>query len=269
MIRSITLSILLILTGCATLPEHYVSMDSESQIKLEELFEDIKNNRVIFIGERHDRMEDHLFQFEIVKRLYENHVDIVIALEMFPSEMQAVLDGWVEGAYSDNGFKQAYQMAWGMPYEYYETVFNYARKVRIPLVGINGNQVQIENVAKNGLKTLPEEFRRAIGVTTCAESPSYEIIIGHFGQQHTPKLPFFCDAQLLRDTIMANNIARIMKTGKQNVVVLVGSLHAIKVAIPSILERSEHVSYKVLLSKEAAEVLFDKPDGRIADYLWY
>ncbi len=257
--------------GCATLPSHFISVDHRRLVRFDEILREIGNEKVIFVGEGHSREEDHLVQFEVIKYLHEGGKRVAIALEMFPFDMQNVLDQWVKGSLTKNNFERAYYETWNVPYRYYDRIFEFAKERRIPLFGINVNKARIGEVAKRGTGILSEEFRQKIGITTCAQSPEYEKIVGHFEPaiSHATGLPFFCEAQLLRDTMMAHVIAEIMKNGDYTVVVLAGSAHALKTAVPGILLRQSNLSSRVLMSRDFRELLPEEPDWSIADYLWY
>lgn len=262
---------LLLFSGCATLPEHYALPGSTQTFTLEEILPQVRNERVVFLGESHASEEDHLVQYEVIKYLHESGKQVAVALEMFPSDMQPLLDRWIGNSLSDDDFKRAYFGVWRVPYEYYGRIFEYAKKARIPLIGINGDQTRIEDVAKKGLAALPAEFRKTIGVTSCEESPLYRKVIELLGRKitHMAEFPFFCDAQRLRDTIMAYNLTGILKRGDYTVIVLAGSVHAMKAAVPRILSAYTGVTGMVLMSKDFIELVFSEPNGDIADYMWY
>lgn len=257
--------------GCATLPAHYMSLRDSRASSLEEVIRQINNEKVIFVGEGHETTEDHLVQLAVVRRLHEGEKKVVIALEMFQSEAQPVLNQWVGGEISENDFIKAYHSAWRVPYEYYSKIFEYARQVRIPLAAINEKESLINNVAKTGIESLPKDFRKAAKVPPCARVPEYSRMIDSLQAKapHTSKMPFFCDAQLLRDSLMAYHIAGILEKGDFTVVVLVGSTHALKVAIPRILFSYYNVKSAVLISKEFVDIVSLKKNTEIADYIWY
>ncbi len=264
-------AMLSLMTGCATLPEHYVSLHDLRASSLEEILHQIKSEKVIFIGESHEAREDHLVQFEVVRRLHESGEDVVIALEMFPSGAQPLLNQWIGGEISESDFKRAYSSVWNVPYEYYSDIFEYARRAGIPLAGINGDKALINNAAKAGVDTLPREVRQAVGALSCERAPEYRRMIDLFEVKgvHVSGMPFFCDAQLLRDSLMAYNIVGILKRGRFTVVALVGSVHALKAAVPGILFKYHNVKSAVLVSKVFADLVSREADAEIADYIWY
>ncbi len=235
---------------------------------LDQILLRVGNGGVILIGEGHGEKEDHLVQFEVIKRLHEKGMDVAIALEMFPSSAQEALNQWVKGAMSEDDFRNNYYRYWTVPYRYYSRIFEYARQQRIPLVGINGNEAQISSVARTGPDILPPEFRKAIRFIPCAKAPEYEETIVFFEGRitHNAKLPFLCDAQRLRDTLMAYNIVDIYERRRFTIVVLAGATHALKSAIPGILLKTYNVDSVSLMSGDFTELL---PQGiGKSDYIW-
>ncbi len=105
-------AIVFVTAGCATLPGHYMSLHEQRTLSFEEIFPRIANEKVIFVGEGHDTAEDHLVQFEVVRGLNEGGKNVVIALEMFPSEAQPVLNRWIGGEISEHDFRMSYYSAW-------------------------------------------------------------------------------------------------------------------------------------------------------------
>ncbi len=263
--------ILPVVTGCATLPDQYISLHDKSALTFDEILVQVRNEKVLLIGEGHNREQDHLLQLEIIKHLHENGKSVAIALEMFPAEMQDILNQWVAGTLSESDFKKVYDKTWIVPYSYYSDIFGYAREAHVPLIGINGSEPLINSVAKTGIGKLPEDFRKKAGVTSCSETTEYEMIIKLLEARiaHMAKLPFFCDAQLLRDTLMANNIAGIFDRGRFTVVALVGYTHALRVAVPRVLEKYHDVRCKVIMPGDFVKLISTRPDETMADYIWY
>ncbi|MGF1538593.1 MAG: ChaN family lipoprotein, partial [Elainellaceae cyanobacterium] len=56
---------------------------------------------VVYLGERHDSVQDHAAQLEIVLALYAENPDMAIALEMFQRPFQPVLDRYIAGEISE------------------------------------------------------------------------------------------------------------------------------------------------------------------------
>jgi aminopeptidase N len=271
--KSLFLSlILLLMWGCATLPEQYRSVETGRPLKFDEIMSRIEDDRVVFVGESHESGRAHLVQLEIIRHLHERGKKVAVALEMFPAGMQGVLDRWNEGFIGENEFEAAYAGAWNEPYSYYKDIFRYTRKEKIPLVGINGETRQIVDVGVMGPEAISEQTLKELAYSPCAEEPEYRRLIGLFlkhGAPHAAGLPFFCDAQRFRDTVMAYHIAGALKGDVDVVVVLAGSAHALKAAVPGILRRFTGVPGSVIMSAAFGAIVGSLPDRETADYLWY
>lgn len=86
---------------------------------------------------------------------------------------------------------------------------------------------------------------------------------------HESQMAFLCDGQRLRDAHMSYHIAKILKSRDVKVVVMVGILHAIKAAVPDMLQDHLPVSYRVILPAEIQQILGTGTEAAIADYVWY
>jgi uncharacterized iron-regulated protein len=271
--KSLGLSlILLMLFGCATLPEQYRSLQTGQSLKFDGILSRIENDRVVFVGESHESARDHLVQLAVIRRLHERGKRVAVALEMFPAAMQGVLDRWNEGRLSEDDFERAYSGVWNEPYSYYKDIFAYARQEGIPLIGINGETGHIVAIAVAGPKVISESTLKKLDYSPCAEQPEYRRLIGLFiehGAPHGAELPYFCDAQRYRDTVMAYSIAEALKGDVDVVVVLAGSAHVLKAAVPGILRRYTDARSDVVMSAAFAAVMRSLPESETADYLWY
>jgi uncharacterized iron-regulated protein len=258
--------ILLGISGCASLPERYVALEDHTFLSLNEVLEQIENDRVIFVGEIHDAARDHLVQFEVIKHLHGNGKKVAIAFELFPSSKQDYLDSWIEGDLSGYDFQKKYYSLW----DYYSKILKYSREEHIPVIGINAEKALIANVSKKGPKVLSENSRKKFRYIACSEDDDYAMQL-RFGREmdsHTSSLPFLCDGQRLRDAIMAYNIASFLKENGFTMVVLTGVAHASKVAVPRMLQEHIDVSYKVLIPDSVKVIIKREPDISVADYKW-
>ena len=264
--RILIIIILCAMYGCATLPEHYTSLEDRTPLSLNEILERIEDDRVIFIGETHDTARDHLVQFEVIKHLHENGKKVAIALELFPSSQQAFLDKWSEGHISRYDFARKYYYLW----DYYGEILEYSREEHLPVIGINADRALIERVSKNGLRALSEKVQRKFKYVSCLKDTDYarQLRLGKEGGYHSAQLLFLCDGQRLRDSIMAYNLAGFIKKHDYTIVVITGVAHASKVAVPRMLQEHVDVSYKVLMPDSIKIIIKREPDISVADYKW-
>ncbi|RJQ13583.1 MAG: hypothetical protein C4560_13920 [Nitrospiraceae bacterium] len=270
--RLVPLLLLFALTGCSTLPKNYIATDSRAVVNLEEMLGQIEDTRVVFTGELHGDRASHYVQLEVIKHLHKKGGKLVIAIEVFPSAMQDVLDRWVSGNIGKDDFAAIFQRNVNLPFSPYEEIFEFARTTDTPIIAIDVERSLVSDVSKNGIKTVPADFLQRIGFSACSENPEYAEVLGFFREReyHQSGMPYLCDAQRLRDAVMAFNIANILKSrGPAAVVVLTGIVHATKVAVPGLLLKHANVSYKVIIPHSIKYVIKRSPGPDVADYIWY
>lgn len=250
---------------------HILRATDLKEISAEELIQDLTTAQVIFIGELHDHVGHHQAQLSIIRALQKDRQPLAIGLEMFRKDSQAALDRWVGGGYSLDSFLKDYQDNWSM-WEKYREIFEYAKRQKIPLVGLNIPREISKMVARQGFAALPEQQRQALGNVQCIVDPEYGDFIrramgGHGG--HGQQYLFFCEAQMLWDTMMARNLVDFLKQNPQHrVVVLAGSGHAWKFGIPRQLLEQMEITYRVVLPEIDSRVSRTSIDSDVADYLW-
>jgi uncharacterized iron-regulated protein len=250
---------------------HILRATDRTEISGEELLQELASVQVVFIGELHDHAGHHQAQLSIIRALQKNSRPLAIGLEMFRKDSQTALDRWVGGGYSLNSFLKDFNDNWSM-WEKYREIFEYAKQHKVKLVGLNIPREISSKVARQGFAALPEPERQALGNVQCLVNPEYGDFIrramgGHGG--HGQQYLFFCEAQMLWDTMMARNLGDFLKGNPQyQVVVLAGSGHAWKFGIPRQLLEQMEVTYRVILPEidERVSRMGITPD--VADYLW-
>ncbi len=263
--------LLAVTAGIAFAHPHILRSGDRSEVAPSELVNDLRSARVVFIGELHDRTGHHQAQLSVIRALKDSGQPLAIGLEMFRKDSQAALDRWVSGSYPIGSFLKIYEDNWSM-WTKYESIFNYARTEKIPLVGLNIPRELSSKVARSGFAALPDEQRQALGNVRCVVTPEYGNLIkqamGGYGG-HGQQFLFFCEAQILWDTMMARHLAEFLKANpKHRVVVLAGSSHAWKFGIPRQLMEQMEVSYRVILPEIEGRVTRYEISPELSDYLW-
>jgi uncharacterized iron-regulated protein len=250
---------------------HILRATDRSELSPADLLKDLAAVQVVFVGELHDQTGHHQAQLSIIRSLQTDSRPLAIGLEMFRKDSQSALDRWVGGNYPINSFLKDYNDNWSMWGKYWE-IFDFARRRKVPLVGVNIPREISTSVARNGFSALPEQERQALGNVQCAVNPEYGDFIrqamgGHGG--HGQQYHFFCEAQMLWDSMMARHLVDFLKTNpKYRVVVLAGSGHAWKFGIPrQMLELSE-ISYRVVLPEVHGRMVRTQVEPAFTDYLW-
>ena len=223
---------------------------------LETVARAISLHRVIFLGEQHDRYEEHLAQLEIIRWLHENGHRIAIGMEMFQAPFQKVLDDYIAGKIDEITFlrRSEYFKRWGFNWRLYKPILDYARKKRIPVVAINVPAEITDKVAKKGLNALSPEERAQLPELD-RKNQAYREYLRFVYETHPENrreikdFETFYQAQLLWDEGMAENIVRYLKAHPQRqMVVLVGRAHVVYgYGIPSRVARRGIEDYSIVL----------------------
>jgi uncharacterized iron-regulated protein len=250
---------------------HIVQADKQTEVKSEDFLKDLTDAQVVILGELHDNVNHHRAQLSIIKALQATGKPLAIGLEMFRADSQASLDEWSGGEMSLAEFLPIYKSNWSM-WQEYEDIFLYSRAEQIKLVGLNIQRELTGKIAKDGFKSLSDEQRQSLGNVQCQVDPEYadymrKAIGGHGG--HGLQYLFFCEAQLLWDTLMARNLADFIENNPDyQVVVLAGNAHAWKYGIPRQLLEQTDLSYRVVLPEVFGRIDRLSFDEDVADYLW-
>jgi uncharacterized iron-regulated protein len=258
-------------TGPSFAHPHIINASTKAEISPQELIHDLQKAQVIFIGEFHDHRGHHAAQLDVISALQNQDDRLAVGLEMFRRDSQHALDQWVENQLTESEFLPIYEDNWSM-WPNYSAIFEFARDRGTKLIGLNISRDITAHVARNGFDSLPEDLRQRLGNVQCIVNPTYSSYIrkalgGHGG--HGSKYLFFCEAQLLWDTMMARHIVDFINNNPDyRVVVLAGSAHSWKFGIPRQLLEQADVSYRVLLPEVFGRVDRLDVNEEIADYLW-
>lgn len=247
-------------------------LDTRSLYGLERLIGQLANKRVVLLGERHDRYEDHLTQLALIRGLYARNPNLAIGMEFFQQPFQGVLDGYIAGELTEEEMlaRSEYFERWRFDYRLYQPILHFAREKGIPLVALNLPQEITRRVGDQGISGLSDTQRVQIPQDIDRSDEAYrERVRGVFAQH--PKAPGsdferFLEVQLLWDEGMAERAARYLQQNPgKRLVVLAGSGHLVYgQGIPKRLKRRLPVSLAVVLNS-----CTQGTDPAVADYLLF
>jgi uncharacterized iron-regulated protein len=242
-----------------------------SEISLSHALSDLKEKRIILVGEYHAEKNHHLAQLRIIRLLHESGVRLAIGLEMFRKDSQDGLDRWVSGNISQKDFMKLYYDNWNFPWPFYSMIFEYARDQQIKMVGLNVPRSITRQVASEGFGSLNEVQRGKLSNITCRVDKEYmEYIRRAFGAHAHGDLNFnyFCEAQLVWDNVMAVNALDYLKSNPQSaMVILAGTGHARKPAIPEQIRIRSDSAFAVILPEIPGRIDPNTIDHKEADYI--
>lgn len=261
------------------------SLQQQQPQNKDEVLTQLAQADVVYLGETHDRAEDHQLQLEILRSLHRQRSALIIGMEMFQRPYQAALDRYLAGQITEADLIQQtdYKRRWGFPWELYAPIVRFAKEHQLPIVALNTPSEITRKVARSGLESLtlaeqqwippksailakPEAYRQRI-------RQIYDEI--HQGKGTSRDFERFFLAQVLWDETMADRIATTLRRQPNAlVVVLAGQGHIIfRDGIPNRVARRTDPLRPSRPLKQVT-VLLNPPDDvkaerAISDYFWY
>ncbi len=220
---------------------------SDESISFVDLIDQVKDKRVVLLGEHHDNIEHHRWQLQMIAGLHTLNPDLILGFEMFPREVQPVLEQWIAGELTEEDFLKAARWAeyWSFDKSLYVPLFHYARMNRIPMVALNVERALIRKVGKEGWDNIPVNEREGVSKAHPASQGYRELLAGVFMRHDSkhgektdasdeklksilanPSFNRFVESQSVWDRAMAEGIARGSRAnGDAQVVAVMGSGH--------------------------------------------
>lgn len=256
----------------ASVAEKILRVFDGKVVPLTEVVKDLTQSRLVFVGELHTFQSHHRAQLETISALKQANATVAIGFEMFRRDSQPDLDCWVRGELSEKEFEKIYYKNWNYPWPLYKDIFLYARKHKIPMVGLNVPPEVTRQVAREGFDSLTPKQRGDLPMVTCRVDPEYLAFIrrslamhGHGGLDFIK----FCEAQLVWDTAMAWSLLRYLeKNPESTVVVVAGSGHSWKKGIPAQIRSRSELPFRVILPEVPGRVDEKNIALNEADYVW-
>ena len=239
---------------------------------MEQLLDAIADRRVIFVGESHDRYEDHLNQLTVIQGLKQRGKDVAIGMEFFQQPYQPAVDAYIGGGIDEAAFlrQTEYFDRWRFDYRLYRPILDYARQHRIPVIALNLEAELTRRAGEVGIEGLTPQERARIPAEIDRTDAAYQARVAAVFAQHPmpdkKSLERFMEVQLLWDEGMAERAARYLQEHpEKTLVVLAGGGHIeYGQGIPKRLLRRVPGSSATLLNANQREL-----DPTAADYLLF
>ena len=262
---AILLILLALLPGCFG-GAHRVNRSDQAAVT--GMMADLRQARVIFVGEFHDQRDHHLLQLQVIKELQRQGASLAIGFEMFDLEKQPILDEWVQGRVPLQEFVARYSQGWNINWAEYDSIMLFARNNKIPMVALDAPADLVKAVTHSGPRALTgiAAKRLPAGVTTAISSSYRDFMAQPFRTHQIPESMFdnFCAAQGLRNSTIAQRIAGYLATEpERKMVVIAGVGHVMRRAVPSALIAAG-LSTRIVIPK--VEGLYEELDGDDMDY---
>ncbi len=199
---------------------------------LDWLLDRIQDRRVIFVGESHDRYEDHLNQLAIIAGLHARGKSLAIGMEFFQQPFQGAIDEYLAGKISEADFlrRTQYFDRWRFDYRLYRPILQFAREQGIPVIALNLESELTRRVGEVGIAGLNAEEKARVPAEIDRGDQTYrerlEAVFAMHPSERKQDIEHFIEVQLLWDEGMAERAARYLEANPgRTLVVLAGSGH--------------------------------------------
>jgi len=252
-------------------PQLYDLSENRS-ISLKQLAVELKTKKIVLVGEHHNNIRHHINQLEVIRALHEAGAKVAVGMEMFRSDSQKYLGQWVAGKIPEKEFEKIYYANWNYNWSLYRPILQYARENRIPVLGLNVSRKITRQVARQGFQSLNKEQRGKLKDVACRVDKVYmDFIKRAYGAHAHGNLNFeyFCESQLVWDSIMAiNSLDYIRNNPDSTVVLIAGNGHVWKGGIPAQLNNRSFTAYAVILPEIPGVVEKNTISLRDTDYIF-
>jgi len=206
----------------------------------DQIITELATKQVIYLGETHDSLADHLLQLRIIQALQKKGLELTLAMEMFPVSSQQALDQYILEKSTDEAtfLRDSHWFdVWRYDWRLFRPIFNFCRSVNIPVHGINVDRKIVSSVFGSGhTDDLSAEQQASIAQQRDLDLDGYvdrlRTVHGFHNQSPHGKgkgLAGFVQSQAIWDESMAENIVKTLEEHPSTtVVVIAGSQHTRK-----------------------------------------
>jgi len=235
-------------------------------IPLEAMLDDLATVMVIYLGEIHTIARHHRIQTELLRRLSSKGVKLALGMEMFSEDQQAALDRWQKGK---AGFRELVkdlgEEKWTNLKDY-QSLITTARKLGVPIVGLNAPDDLVRKTAREGLDGLSESERAQVPPGVTEVNPQYDRLLRlrlkvHKAFKHRA-MENIIVAQCVRDATMARALVRFLDSAEgegRTMLVVAGSGHMnYGFGIPERVEALRPMPHRIAILSESGELVLSE-----------
>lgn len=206
-------------------------VNQDKHLPFPTLMQALEQNRVVFVGEAHDRYDHHLNQLAVLQALHHNNPKLAIGVEWFQQPFQMVLNDFLAGKISEAELlrRSDYFERWGYDYRQLRPILEYAKANHLPVIALNAPVELTRKASKGGLEALAVAERAQLPLTINPPDKPYRARLQKVFAEHSKdskQFERFLLVQRIWDETMAQNIARYLQVHPQHrMVVFSGTGH--------------------------------------------
>ncbi len=216
----------------------------------------LKDYDVVFVGEFHDHIANHLAQLVLLRTLHQHVPKLALSMEQFERDQQPKLDDYLAGKIGEETLTDG--LGWRNYAEAYRPLVEYAKDERLPVIAANAPRDIVRCIAREGasyLNRLSATQRNFIAAEIHAEDGPYKEKFLRFAgddaahggskdDKARQRMENNFTAQVSRDDTMAESIARFLQanpgyrllhvTGAFHVAERLGTVERLKMRMPQL-----------------------------------
>ncbi len=240
---------------------------------------------VIYVGESHDQMEDHLAQLKALEILFEaKGKHIAVGFEMLNFTLQPVLNDYAEGKLTEAEFLKAvnWKKEWGFDFRLYKPLFDFIREKKLKALALNLPKRIVAKIARVGIEGLSPKDRKNLpkNISISKDENYLNFLKASFGAHgSTPMAKMFKFENYLAsmaawNEAMGSKMADFLnKNKKYSGLVIAGNGHMIyNAGIPaSVKSRTKKLRHSSFYTEEA-RYCPKEPSKKVlkyADFIWF
>jgi uncharacterized iron-regulated protein len=227
-------------------------------VTLEQAADALKDYDVIFVGEFHDHIANHLAEMAMLRALHERAPKLALSMEQFERDRQQKVDDYLAGKIGEETLTNG--LGWKNYAQAYRPLVEYAKDNHLPVIAANAPQTLVRCVAQEGagfLSVLSGDKRRFIAAQLHAEDGPYKQKFLRFAgndaahggsgkadEKANQRIENNFAAQAVRDDTMAESIAGFLQanpgyrvlhvTGAFHVEGKLGTVERLKLRMPQL-----------------------------------
>lgn len=237
-------------------------------IPIDMMVNDLATVRIVYIGEVHTIRRHHDIQTEVLNRLAERNMKLALGMEMFSANQQEILSRWQKGNESVEDLMRALGAGHWTNLPDYAPLLVSARKLGVPILGLNADDSLVRKVARQGIQSLSEFEKKQVPDEVRTVDPLYDRLLRLRLKVHKAFQDRSLDnvvlAQAFRDEAMARALVGFLTSeeGKDRIViVIVGTGHInYGLGVPSRVSRKMNEPFRIVLPSESGELVLSEEE---------
>ncbi len=240
---------------------------------------------VVYVGESHDQIKDHLAQLEALKALrVVRGAKVAVGFEMLNMTLQPLLDDYAAGKITEEEFlaKADWAKEWGFDFNLYKPIFDYIIQNKFRALALNVPKKIVSKIARAGLAGLDADDKKFLPdpVTITTNKKYLDYLKTSFdGHGSSPMAKMFTWENYLASMAawnegMGAKIAEFVNANPGwSVLVVAGNGHIMyNAAIPASVKARTTKAYQASFYTEdaaACPAALPKAAKDTANYVWY